>query len=137
MLLKCAASINDEPLIPLRVAPPTLAFLQRLGEKCDDSTKPLSRFLLLVRPAQLVNEILGRLLPAELKRILAEIEKVKLQKEKAVADQEWDLAIVLRDQQRLLKDRLAEVGQNVVDVQPEEVLQAIYSLGYDQPISPN
>ncbi len=134
MLLQCAASINDDPLIPLRVAPPTLAFLQRLGEQCDDSTKPLGRFLLLVRPAQLVDEILGRLLPAELKRILAEIEELECQKEKAVADQEWDQAMVLRDQQRLLKDRLPQVGQNVIDVQPDDVLQAIYSLRYDQPI---
>jgi hypothetical protein len=73
-------------------------------------------------------------LPAELKRILADIEQLECQKEKAVADQEWDQAMVLRDQQRLLKDRLPQVGQNVIDIQPDDVLQAIYSLGYDQPI---
>src|SRR5258708_23835886 len=82
----------------------------------------------------MVDEILSRLLPAELKRILAEIDELESQKEKAVADQEWDQAMVLRDQQRLLKDRLPQVGQNVIDVQPDDVLPAIYSLRYDQPI---
>jgi hypothetical protein len=132
-LLRVASSINDDALLPLRVPAPTIAFLHLLGKQCEHSTKPLGSFLLRVQSSQLADEIIRIVSPAELQTLRAEIKCLERAQEKVAADQEWNQAADLRDQVRPLKDRLRLKCQNVViDVQPDHILRAIASLGFDQ-----
>lgn len=135
MLLRVASSINEDTTLPLRVPILTVGFLRRLGRQCDHSTKPLGRFLLLVTCSRLVDEIIRILLPREIQKLRAELERLQMAKEEAVVNQEWQQAVALRDQSHLLKDRLRQMGQvNAIDVQPEHVVQAIGRLGFNEVI---
>jgi hypothetical protein len=135
MLLRVASSINEDTTLPLRVPDLTISFLRRLCSQCDHSTKPLGRFLLLVPCSRLVDEIIRILLPKELQDLRAELERLQVTKEEAVANQEWQRAAALRDQADLLKDRLRQMGQvNAIDVQPDHVVQAIANLGFNEAI---
>src|SRR5271168_5412290 len=73
MLLRVATSINEDPCLPVRVPDSTIAFLHRLGEHCDHSTKPLGRFLALFSRSQLGDEIIRSLLPAEFRGLREEL----------------------------------------------------------------
>jgi len=135
MLLRVASSINEDTTLPLRVPVLTISFLRRLGSQCDHSTKPLGRFLLLVPCSRLVDEISRILLPREFQELRAELERLQVLKEEAVANQEWQRAGALRDQTDALKDRLRQLGEgNAIDVQPNHVLQAIGNLGFNEAI---
>jgi hypothetical protein len=135
MLLQVASSISEDTTLPLRVPDLTISFLRRLGSQCDHSTKPLGRFLLLVRCSRLVDEIIRILLPKEFQDLRAELERLQMTKEEAVANQEWQRAVALRDQTDLLRDQLRQMGQlNALDVQPEHVVQAIANLGFNEAI---
>src|SRR4051812_33047138 len=106
MLLRVASSINEDATFPLRVPIATISFLHSLGSQCNHSAKPLGRFLLLISCSRLSEEIFRILLPHEIQELRAELERLRIAKESAVANQEWHLAITLRDQQASLKDRL-------------------------------
>ncbi len=135
MLLRVASAINEDATLPLHVPARTVNFLHQLGSHCDYSTKPLGWFLLLVRWSSLVDELVSILLPKEFRELRAELERLQLSKEDAVANQEWQRAITLRDQSHLLKDRLLRLGQGkATEVQPEHVVQAIANLGYKEAI---
>ncbi len=139
MLIEAASAINDDDLLPLRVPASTFAFLYRLGKQCDHSTKPLARFLLRVHRSQLVEEIIRGLLPAEhssaLGALRAELEPLQREKEEAVANQDWEHARAVRDKTEPLKDRIRQKCKEAfIPVQPDDRLQAISRLGFDQPI---
>jgi hypothetical protein len=138
MLLRLASSLNDDATLPLRVTVATSEFLHRLGRQCDHSTKPLGRFLLLVSRSRLSDEIVRILLPREFQELHAELERLQIAKEVAVANQEWDRAVALRDQGVVLKDRLRQLGPDTaIEVQPEHVLQAIANLGFNEAVDLN
>lgn len=135
MLLQVASSINKDTMLPLHVPVATIYFLRRLGSRCDHSTKPLGRFLLLVPSSGLVDEIIRILLPEEFHELRAELKHLQLTKEQAIANQQRQRARILRDQTNELKDRLQRMGQgDTIDVQPGHVLQAIANLGFNDAI---
>jgi hypothetical protein len=134
MLLRVASSINDDELVPLHVPPATFLFLHRLGRQCDDSAKPLGRFLVSIHSRQLAEEIVRNVLPPEYSTLRDELDRCQHEKEIAVANQEWERAAALRDETDSLKDRLRQRAHDIIDVQPDHVLEAISKLGFNQPI---
>ncbi|MEX0710842.1 MAG: hypothetical protein WD278_00745 [Pirellulales bacterium] len=134
-LLGIASSINNDASIPLRVPEATTGFLHRLGKQCDHSTKPLGRFLLLVPTSQLVDQIIHTVLPADFNAIRDELERLQYEKEHAVANQDWEHAVVLRDRADPLKDRLRQLCRDALEVKPDHVLLAIRNLGFECPIT--
>jgi hypothetical protein len=132
MLLRVASSINEDTTLPLRVPVLTISFLRRLGSQCDHSTKPLGRFLLLVPCSRLVDELARILLPGEFQELRAELKRLQVLKEDAIANEEWQQAVALRDQTDSLKDRLFQVEE--IEVQPDHIVQAISNLGFNDAI---
>ena len=86
--------------------------------------------------SHLVEEIIRILLPKELQEVRAEIERLQVLKENAVANQEWEQAVALRDEADALKKRLHLMGQdNAIHVQSDHVVQAIVNLGFNETIN--
>jgi len=74
------------------------------------------------------------LLPAEYNAIRVELERQQREKEDAVANQEWERAVELRDETDALKAKLRQAPQETIDLQPNHILQALANLGFDEPI---
>ncbi|HUE69459.1 MAG TPA: hypothetical protein VMP01_01110 [Pirellulaceae bacterium] len=133
-LLNAASRLNDDPLTPLHVPPLTIAFLHKLGRHCDHSSKPLGRFLLRIGLQQLIDQIARALLPPKYWELDTEIDRLNQKKELACIEQDWARACQARDQANALKDRLRQMAENVIDVQPDHFVRALSDLGFDQPL---
>ncbi len=135
MLLRAASKIQDDDLLQLQVPASMFLFLHQLGKQCDHSTKPLGRFLTSISSEQLADEITRDLLPAEFKYARNELERLQYAREVAIVNQDWEHAVALRDQAVLLKDRVRQACPDAIEIRPENILQAVARLGYDQPMT--
>lgn len=133
-LLQWASAIDSDELLPLRVPAATMDFLHRLGKQCDNWKKPLARFLTPGQRSQFVDEIVRILLPAEFATLRNELQRIQLEKEEAVANEQFDHARTLRVQQDLLKLRLRNLCSDDLDVNPADFVLAIRNMGFDQAI---
>ena len=134
MLLRFASSINQDDLIPLYVPETTIAFLRRLGQQCDHSSKPLGRFLLGIRSTQLADAVIAIVLPQEFNDLRVKIDHVQREKENAVASMQWESAKELKRQGNLLKDLIHERWPKSTELEPAHITRAISHLGFQDPI---
>ncbi len=134
MLFRCAHSLHEDALIPASFPVETFQFLHRLRRQCDHSSKPLGRFLLLISQTQFEDAILRVVLSSDYNELRNELEERQREKVDAAANEDFDLAITLRDATDAIKLRLSRFATSTIEIQPDHVLQAIADLGFDESI---
>ncbi len=124
--------------IPFCVPEETRLYIHSLLSLCDAPEKPLFDILFRSRSDDLDFTLLRAAIPEErlapLLRLRAKHEKLQLEKEAALRDQDFDLAIDCLARQRDVLSLIAKLEPKPVTFTPEFVVVALRLLGYTQDI---
>lgn len=118
--------------IPLVVPSETKVFVRSLLSRCDTL---FVDFMLRLSSSAVANQILECALPPPrlqlLLTILAEHERLAVEKEIAVAKQNFKLGAECRDGQYELIRKISELVPDPIAIAPHHVANALRSLGFD------
>lgn len=119
---------------PVTVADCTQKFVRAMEDTVSSDGQPLFKFLLGLPLYSLRDGIIRLLLNAEAMTLLIQNEQLAIQKEDAVAEQQFDLAARKRDEQYELMAKLNRLVAGPIAILPEHVIKLIRDFGFDGPL---
>ncbi len=116
---------------PLTMPDRTANFVRTIEDTISSDGQPLFKLLLAQPLYSLRDGMIRLLLNAEAMTLLMQHEQLGIQKENAVAEQQFDLAAQKRDEQYEIMAKLHHLGSISIAILPEHIIQLIRDLGFD------
>ena len=116
---------------PVTVTECTENFVRTIEDTISSDGQPLFRFLLGLPLYSLRDGMIRLLVDAEAMTLLMQLEHLAIQKEDAVAEQQYALAAQKRDEQYDLLAKLNRLVAGPIAILPEHVIKLLRDLGFD------
>lgn len=131
-LLRSLRRLQDSSHIPVVVVPnETNQFVHSLLPLCDTPDKPLFNFVIHLPSDSLETELLKTAIDQQLLTLRNEHDRLALEKEEAVVNQDFVLAAECRDKQGEIVETINDMAPNPIQITSSHLAVALKSLGFD------
>ena len=119
---------------PIAVPEVTRRFVRALANTASTDGRSLFQFVLRQRLDTLRDGAIRLLLDSDISSLFVECNSLGMNKENAIADQNFELAARLRDRQYAVRAKLRQKVPEPIALLPVHVVQVFRNLGFDGPI---